>query len=185
MIALFFDTETTGFINPKNPAEIVQIAAILEDTETRRVLNQINLIVKPSKPIPQEVIDIHGITDELAARHGVRPEIADNMLALLAAQADRIVAHNIGFDVPMVKHAWTISGPIMETKKQYCTMRNCSDYPEIPHKHAGRSQFTKLADAYQYFFGEGFGDAHNAMADTLACQRLYYRLLEDEAPALV
>src|SRR5210317_1240920 len=50
------DTETTGL---DDNAEIVEIALI--DKEGRTLINQ---LVKPTQPIPNEVIGIHGITDD-------------------------------------------------------------------------------------------------------------------------
>jgi DNA polymerase III epsilon subunit-like protein len=52
------DTETTGL---GDDAEIVEISVIRNDG---KVL--INCLVKPTKPIPQDAINIHGITTEQA-----------------------------------------------------------------------------------------------------------------------
>lgn len=54
--ALVLDTETTGL---DNDAEIVQIAMVSTD-EASEVVNE---LIRPTKPIPAEVIAIHGITD--------------------------------------------------------------------------------------------------------------------------
>lgn len=178
MIALFFDTETTGFKSHSFTPEIVQIGAILQDTDSKRVLSELNLIVWPKNPIPPATTEIHGITDEVAKRFGVTPDIADNMFAILASKADVIVAHNIQFDVGILDGIWPISGPIAKTKEQYCTMLNCSRFDDIPRRHAGRKQFTKLADAYKYFHGEDFTNAHDAMADVRACRDVYFKLVE-------
>ena len=71
MINLFFDTETTGIPNWKIPSEseeqphIVQIAAILCDSDTKEIKEEIELIVRPDGwVIPDEVAEINGITTE-------------------------------------------------------------------------------------------------------------------------
>jgi DNA polymerase-3 subunit epsilon len=186
MIVLFFDTETTGFPNPKNPPEIVQIGAILQDTETMRILGEVNLIVKAEGPIPQVCADIHGITDELSARHGVRSDVADNMFALLAAQADLVVAHNIKFDLAIINGRWRISGPILATKEQYCTMLKSTDIVGLAGSHAGGNKWPKMTEAYKHFFGEVFDGAHDAMADVRACRDVFHKLQEtaDKQPTL-
>lgn len=176
MIALFFDTETTGFPNPKNPPEIVQIGAILQDTETMRVVGELNLIVKPTKPIPQACIDVHGIDDNLAARHGIDPLVADNMFALLAAQADVLVAHNYDFDYNVIRGAWTVSPAILETKAKYCTMKNATNVVGVSKSHGGGFKYPKLIEAHIFFFERGFEGAHDAMADVRACRDVYFAL---------
>lgn len=176
MIALFCDTETTGFVNPKNPAQIVQIGAILQDTETLRVIGELNLIVKPTCPIPQACIDVHGITDELAAKHGVKPEIADNMFAIFASQADVIVAHNINFDREIIKGIWKVSPAILATKQEYCTMVQSTEIVGLSKARGGGFKQPKLIEAHQYFFQRGFEGAHDAMADVRACRDVYFAL---------
>ncbi|EJO6804392.1 3'-5' exonuclease, partial [Salmonella enterica] len=56
---LFIDTETTGL---GDDAEIVEICII--DSHGFILLNT---LVKPTKPIPDEAIAIHGITNEMVA----------------------------------------------------------------------------------------------------------------------
>ena len=68
-LLFFYDTETTGIPNFKEPSEhpdqphIVQIAAALVDDETRKTVSSINLIIKPDGwAIPEELTEIHGIS---------------------------------------------------------------------------------------------------------------------------
>lgn len=178
MIALFFDTETTGFKRPSFTPEIVQIGALLQDTQTKRVLGELNVIVQAEKPIPEQVSAIHGITDDIAKAFGIKSIIADNMFALLAAKADVLVAHNIDFDIGIIDGAWQVSRAIVKDKEQFCTMKNCARFADMPRKHAGKPQYTKLADAYRYFHGVDFDNAHDAMADVRACRDVYFKLLE-------
>lgn len=178
MIALFFDTETTGFKHGDFMPEIVQIGAILQNTDTKRVLAEINLICNPENPIPQEVSEIHGITDEVAKAYGVPQEAAESLFGLLAMQADEVVAHNIQFDMGILRDRWTMVHAVLAPKTQFCTMRNLSGFADIPRKHAGRNEYTKLAHAYKYFFGSDFENAHDAMADVRACRDVYFKIRE-------
>lgn len=176
MIALFFDTETTGFPNPANPPQIVQIGAILQDCDTKRVIGEINLIVKPGVEIPQACIDVHGITNDLAAKHGVKPGIADNMFAILASQADVLVAHNIKFDREVIAGAWSVSPAILQTKEQYCTMVNATELVGIPKSHGGGYKYPRLMETHMHLFGREFEGAHDAMADVRACRDVYFEM---------
>lgn len=178
MIALFFDTETTGFPGPSFVPEVVQIGAILQDTETKRILGELNLIVKPLGEIPQACIDIHGISNELARQCGVLPQIADKTFAALALSADIVVAHNYKFDSKVIEGVWPISHETLSSKQHYCTMMEGAKI-DIPKRHAGNSKWPKLSDAYIYFFGHEFANAHDAMADVRACRDVYFKLIKE------
>jgi DNA polymerase-3 subunit epsilon len=178
MIALFFDTETTGFKSSTFTPEIVQIGAVVQDTETKRILAELNFIITAKNPIPKTVSDIHGITDDISSLYGVDTRAASLMFGLMVQMSDVVVAHNISFDLGIIKDAWPVASAFLETKEQYCTMRNCSRFDDIPRRHAGKKQFTKLADAYRYFYDKDFENAHDAMADVRACRDVYFALME-------
>lgn len=181
MIALFFDTETTGFKSSEFTPEIVQIGAILQDTETRRVLGEINAIVATKEPIPPRVSEIHGITDELSQKFGLESHYAQNVFALFVAKADVMVAHNIAFDLGIIKDAWPMVSAMIETKMQYCTMREATDVIQLPPgNYHGKTYSTykppKLIEAYKHFFDAEFDNQHDAMADVRACRDVYFAL---------
>jgi DNA polymerase-3 subunit epsilon len=75
MRALFFDTETTGLPLFHEPSEdprqphLVQLAAVLVDIDTRKTLGSLDLTIAPDGwEIPDDVVKIHGITNEHARR---------------------------------------------------------------------------------------------------------------------
>ncbi len=183
MIALFFDTETTGFKSSTFTPEIVQIGALLQDTETKRVLAELNVIVTPNNPIPEVVSNIHGITDDIAARHGVPQIIAETAFTHLAKLADVVVAHNIAFDLGIIHDVWPMASQHLENREQFCTMRKATDVCKLPPAkhysgHVGKHKPPKLVEAYTYFFDQPFDNAHDAMADVRACRDVYFKLLE-------
>ena len=188
MIALFFDTETTGFRSAEYTPDIVQIGAVLQDTSTRRVLAELNLIVRNKQPIPEQVTAIHGIDDKMAAAYGIDPDVADNMFALLCAKADVLVAHNIAFDTDIIDGAWEVSRGIIQDKKQVCTMRSLIEVMKLPRNgnafHNSLSDHykaPKLIEAYRHFFGTDFDGAHDAMADVRACRDIYFAMTDPTA----
>lgn len=186
MIALIFDTETTGFKSSSFTPEIVQIGALVQDTETRRVLAELNVIVSAKNPIPQVVSDIHGITDELARLYGVAGKEAELMFETLTNMADVVVAHNIAFDLGIIQDAWPIAYATLETKEQFCTMRQATDIIKLPRgtyhgKSYSQYKPPKLAEAYRHYFGVDFENAHDAMADVRACRDVYFALTEQMA----
>lgn len=184
MIALFFDTETTGFRSKTFTPEIVQIGAILQDTETRRVLGELNCIIKPLNPIPEHVSAIHGITDDLAARVGVERSFAESIFSQMVSFADVLVAHNIEFDLNIIQGAWPLASSVVGSKTPFCTMRESTNVVRLPagvyhgKKYRGHKP-PKLIEAYAHFFnGASFENAHDAMADVRACRDVYFALMD-------
>jgi DNA polymerase-3 subunit epsilon len=178
MIALFFDTETTGFPNPQNPPEIVQIAALLQDIDSGRVLGEINLLVQVTGQIPESARKVHGIDNELTFRFGVKNGVADHFFGLLASKADIIVAHNIQFDMKIIDGIWPISRAILKTKQQFCTMLQSTEIVGLTGTHAGGNKWPRLTEAYEYFYGTVFEGAHDAMVDVRACRDVFLKLNE-------
>lgn len=189
MIALFFDTETTGFRSATFTPEIVQIGAILQDTESKRILGELNAIVRAKNPIPERVSDIHGITDLLSQTYGLRSITADRLFAHMVERADKLVAHNIKFDLDIIDGAWEVSRALITSKQQYCTMVETTPLLKLPKKAGGNAfhnsfhgsyKAPKLAEAYLHYFGRDFDNAHDAMADVRACRDVYFAIQEGQ-----
>jgi DNA polymerase-3 subunit epsilon len=185
VIALFFDTETTGFKSSTFTPEIVQIGALLQDMSNYRVLSELNLIITAQAPIPQVVSDIHGIDDEISRKYGVDTTVAETMFAMLAEKADVIVAHNIEFDLGIIEGMWPNASAVLAERKQFCTMKRATDVIKLPAgKYHGKSYSTykppKLIEAYQHFYeGASFENAHDAMADVRACRDVFVKLIPE------
>lgn len=58
---LFMDIETTGFSREWD--YIIEVAAILYDTEEKKILSEFHEYIKPGKRIPAKITEITGITD--------------------------------------------------------------------------------------------------------------------------
>jgi DNA polymerase-3 subunit epsilon len=178
MIALFFDTETTGFKSSSFTPEIVQIGAIVQDTETRRVLAELNVIITAKEAIPPRVSEIHGITDELSAKFGVDGTAAESMFGLMVQMSDIVVAHNIAFDLDIIDGVWPVAHALLMNKEQFCTMQQAEDRVGLAGNHAGGTKYPKLIEAYRHFYGKEFDNQHDAMADVRACRDVYFALYD-------
>lgn len=183
---LFIDTETSGMplwherhFDERQPWT-VQIAMILADKD--HVVRSFGALIQPNgREIPDDVIQIHGITKEQCERYGIDEKIVAWTVLDMAQQADRIVCHSVGFDVKMVrgiiyrqygeeKSDWFNSLPT------YCTMKASTPLLKIPGKKGFK--YPKLQELYQFLFNEYFDDAHDAMNDIVATWRCYYKLQE-------
>lgn len=190
MIGLFFDTETTGIKTKENPdfkPALVQLGAILQDTKTKDVLAEVNLIcTQTNGPIPEAASNIHGISDEMAAKYGVDIRMIDMVFACLISKADVIVAHNIDYDMDVVHDNMEHSWKRIKDKQQFCTMENNINVVKAPFSDKQKWYYTSkgikpdaaykrpsLMETHVFYFGTEFEGAHDAMADIRACRDVF------------
>lgn len=183
---LFYDTETTGLPIWKRPSggaeqpHIVQLAALLVDSESREVLEKMDVIVRPDGwTIPKETIDVHGITNERACAEGVQEVDALAWFLAMWRRADLRVAHNQMFDARIIRIAtkrYSIPSTQDEWKAgpAHCTGLLSRPIMEMkPKTHFGW-KMPKLVEAYRYFIGGEMENAHSAMPDAKACMGIYF-----------
>lgn len=184
---LFFDTETTGLPIKGHDTRVVQLAAILSN-EYGKELAQMNVYIKPDGfVIPDETSKFHGITTEKATEEGVPLVEAVNTFHALLSQAENVVAHNMSFDYPRYRreaeHQLGMVDAI-ENKRRFCTVELLKPVIKIPPTAkmvaAGFNSFKSpnLQEAHEFYFGEGFDGAHDALADVRACKRVFFKYME-------
>lgn len=184
-LAIFFDTETTGLPQFNEPSEgenqphIVQLAANLVDLDSRKVIQSMDVIVKPEGwEIPAEVAEIHGITTEYALQVGIPEKQAVEMF--LALWAGRLrVAHNTTFDNRIIRIATKryCSEEVIDAwqaGEYQCTGALTKPIMQMLPKNKFGYKMPKLKEAYLHFIGQELQDAHSAMADTNACMSVFF-----------
>jgi DNA polymerase III epsilon subunit-like protein len=175
---IFFDTETTG--TSRYNDHIVQLAWILTDS-SGRILDQACDIVKPDGyTIPISASNIHGITTSQAAKNGKPLKAVLGKLSSVAEHAIALVAHNISFDISILESNYkriSLRYPL-SGKKHICTMRSSTEWCKLP-KLNGKAgyKWPTLEELHYKLFGESFGEAHDALVDTKACLRCYFKLV--------
>jgi DNA polymerase-3 subunit epsilon len=191
---LFFDTETTGFIQDRLPVDhasqpyIVQLAAQLCESNGNPLIG-FSLIIDNGVDIPEKAAAVHGITTERAVQFGVSPTSALSLFAHLHQRADLIVAHNINFDKAVMETAMTRQqGKEMRLKKPvFCTMNAATPIVNLPPTERmmasgfNKPKAPRLEECIKHFFDEELKGAHDAMVDVLACSRVYFHLKSIEA----
>ena len=153
-----FDLETTGFDPGKD--EIVEIGAVR--VRNGYIMDQFSSMVRPSRPIPEEVVTITGISDEDVAGAPSIEKILPEFLNFVGS--DIVVGHNVKFDIGFIQAVAADFNPDFAD-----TMRisRCI-FPEEKHH--------KLANLKEWF---GISTrAHRAMGDVLATQRAYISLIQ-------
>lgn len=186
---LVLDTETTGLVADRLPPDhpdqphIVQLGALLLDDDGRERA-AVSLIVNPGVPIPPAASAVHGITDEIARRHGVPPRTAVTLLLMLAEVAHTRVAHNLRFDDAVVEAAilrQKMHG-MPEGQATFCTMVAATPVLDLPPtermlaRGMNRPKSPSLTECVRHFFGEDLDGAHDAMVDVRGCARVFRHL---------
>jgi len=190
MLALVFDTETTGFVKFKEPSvspsqpNLVQLGALLVDLNTGREYAAIDLIVYPANwQIPQEAALVHGVSQGIAEKVGVNLDTAVNAFIELVDVADVVVCHNVAFDKVVMERAVAmvnlangeeVVDPFAD-KVLFCTMKAATPIVKKKSKrplHDKDYKWPKLIECMEFFFNEGLENAHSAIVDCRATARV-------------
>ena len=187
MNILFYDNETTGKPDWHSPSEgenqphIIQLAAALVDDETHKPIASMNLIIKPDGwVIPEDVVEVHGITTEHASQVGVPEEVALGTFLALWRASDVRVAHNEQFDARIIRIATKRfcdeqTQDEWKAGAKFCTMRNSTNICQIPTTNGrGKYKLPKLEESYFFMTGREMSDAHTAQGDVRGCMAVYW-----------
>lgn len=188
---IIFDTETTGLprnwnapiTDTDNWPRVVQIAWQLHDDMGRLIEHKDYLIRPDGFDIPYDAERIHGISTELAEKHGesLAAVLAEFNIAL--GKAKFVVGQNIGFDVNVLGCEFVrFNTPTPMTTMAVldtCT-ETTADLCKLPGGRGGRYKLPTLTELHQHLFGEAFGEAHNATADVEATTRCFFELIRTE-----
>jgi DNA polymerase-3 subunit epsilon len=114
-VGILIDVETTGLNTARD--EIIELAMVkfdyLPDDRIARVTDVFSSFNEPSNPIPAEIIELTGITDEMVSGHQIDPDA----VSAFASDAVIIVAHNANFDRKFAERYW----PLFERKHWACS----------------------------------------------------------------
>ncbi|WP_040728419.1 DNA polymerase III subunit epsilon [Thiomicrorhabdus sp. Kp2] len=100
MRQIILDTETTGF-EPHNGDRIIEIGAV-EMVKRRLTNSNYHQYIFPERSVPQEAIEVHGITDEFLKDKPVFAKVADAFMEYVAGA--ELIIHNAPFDVGFINH---------------------------------------------------------------------------------
>ena len=182
-----FDTETTGFINKKDPdlnnqPYIVQFAWILWELKDGQYteIKRINKLVKPKIAIPYASSQVHHIYDIDVKNSASIEESIDEFVDYINSP-DIIIGHNIEYDEEMIKlelkRLWREHD--YKPKQIKCTMKETVDFCAI-RWNGERFKYPKLWELHKKLFWEYFIWAHDAMVDVEATQRCFLELVSKD-----
>lgn len=160
----FFDLESTGTNVVTD--RIVEIGVFKVypngNQETRTWL------VNPEMNIPEEVVAIHGISNEKVANEPTFKELAHRIYDLMK-DSDLAGYNSNRFDIPMIAEEFLRAGIEFDMQK-----RRAVDVQNIFHRKEQRT----LSAAYKFYCEKDLEDAHSAEADTMATYEILLAQLE-------
>lgn len=115
---IILDTETTG-INPSDGHRIVEIGCV-EMFNRRLTGNNFHVYLNPDRFMDQEVINIHGITNEFVADKPRFRDIAQQFFDYI--QGAELVIHNAAFDVGFINHEFNLLKPALPQVQTVCAI---------------------------------------------------------------
>ena len=158
-----FDIETTGFSFQND--RITEIGAVL--VKNGQIVDRLQTFVDPERPIPEEVVSLTGITDEMVKGAPSQSEAVKRFLSFAGNRM--LVAHNAGFDISFIRKVSDDNGlPFSNT---YLDTVALSRYvnPDLK-KH-------KL-DTIATYFGLGDFGHHRADEDAEMLAKIFFKMTE-------
>ena len=115
---IILDTETTG-INPREGHRIVEIGCV-EMINRRLTGRTYHVYINPQKHMDQEVINIHGLTNEFLFDKPVFSQIVDEFIDFI--KGAELVIHNAKFDVGFMDNEFAMLRRHIPKTYDMCTV---------------------------------------------------------------
>jgi len=166
-----FDTETSGAFPVGS--EVIEIGAI--KFKGLQEVGQMQLLIRPKKRVPDEVVAIHNITNNMLEFCPESAEIACTVRDFFSS--DFYVAHHASFDLGFMAYFFESEGKSLPQGFGLCTSL-------LARKTIGDVENHKLQTLAKKF-GIESGLAHRALDDARVCANLFKIIVEQklEGPA--
>ena len=150
----FFDLETTGINISKDRIVEISVLKIFPNGNKESK----TWLVNPKIPIPDEVSNIHGITDDMVVNEPSFDSIGVHVKDMID-KCDLGGFNSNKFDIPLLAEEFLRNEIDFNLENV-----KCIDVQNIFHKMEKRT----LGAAYQFYCQKDLIDAHSSKADTLA-----------------
>ena len=183
-MAMFIDTETSGLPDTHNlrwgvypyykhldkyaNARIVQFSMLITDNQFNDKEVKDFIIKRDGFDIANE--KFHGITNEISDTIGVSFDtVAIDIFYELLKKVSHIIAHNVAFDVGVIKSELYRRGlkyiiEELDKKTLLCTMKHMKPILKIINPY-GNYKNPSLNEIYKYNFNKDVENAHNSLYD--------------------
>ncbi len=167
---VIIDLESTGILRQDPNTEIVQLSVI--NTAGRPILT---MMLKPDRPMGEEVQAIHGITNEMVQDKPFFLQVAKVISAYL--EGKHVVAYNADFDIALLMHLYDkYQEPRPKLAAASCAMDQYSAWVGEWSKKKNDVKWQKLPNL------SGMG-SHDALSDCISTLKVMQKMagLFDEA----
>lgn len=157
MFLLGLDIESTGLDVEKD--HIIELGTVVWDVENKRPCLFFNALLRSPVPLPQNIIELTGITEDYLRQFSMETKSAYNALNMLMGKCDYVVAHNgTNFDKPFYTLGSNLAVGKVIDKPWIDTAHDIPYAPEIQTR-----KLTHLAAEHKFI--NPF--CHRAMTDVL------------------
>ena len=158
-----FDIETTGLQADKD--KITEIGAV--KLRNGKVVDTYNAFVNPQIPIPEFIVKLTGITDEMVAEAPTIESVLPKFLEF--SKGAVLVAHNASFDIGFIRHNARLLGIDLEN-------------PVVDTLELSRQMFPELSKHKLNIVAKHLGvelkNHHRALDDAMACAGIFTKCID-------
>ncbi len=192
---MILDTETIGvplrigydkyydykLINKYDSSRIVQLSYMICDEKLDSIELKDTIIKLDNFTIKNS--NIHGITDEISLSKGEPFIDVANKFYLDLQKVSHIFAHNIMFDINIIKselHRYGLHDIIkeIESKTLICSMENTKKIVNITNSYGLKSP--NLAELYKNVIGSEITNQHNSKYDVINLHKIIKKLFDSD-----
>ncbi|MEO1537442.1 MAG: DNA polymerase III subunit epsilon [Pseudomonadota bacterium] len=175
MREVVLDTETTGF-DPETGDRLVEIGAVelSGHMPTGRTYHQ---YINPEREVPQEAVDVHGLTLDFLRDKPVFKAVADEFLEFIGDA--KLVIHNAAFDVKF------LNAELKWLGKRLIPWEQAIDTLEIARRKFPGSPASLDALCRRFGIDNSSRTLHGALLDSDILAEVYLELIGGRQPDLV
>lgn len=176
MREIVFDTETTG-LDPFQGDRVVEIGCVelINHVPTGNVYHQ---YINPERSLSEEVVKVHGLTEEFLSDKPTFKEIADEFLAFIGSDS-KLVAHNAPFDIKFLNAelSWIGKEPLSNDRVIDTVILARKMFP------GSRVNLNELCK--RFHIDNSSRTFHGALLDSELLAEVYLELIGGRQPGLV
>jgi DNA polymerase-3 subunit epsilon len=176
MREIVFDTETTG-LDPFSGDRLVEIGAVelINHIPTGKEYHQ---YINPMRSMSEEVVKVHGLTEEFLSDKPTFDEICDDFLAFIGSDS-KLVAHNAPFDIKF------LNCQLRELNKPLIDDSRVIDTVVIARKKFPGSRVNLDELCRRFNIDNSKRTVHGALLDSQLLADVYLELLGGHEPGLL
>ena len=171
MTFAFVDVETTG-LSVTRGERICEVA--VSKRHGNSDLGHFQTLITPGRRMPDEVVRIHGITNEMVADSPRFERIAPKLLGLLEGSV--VVCHNAGFDIPFLANEFSLTGLRFPEVRVVDTLKMARRYGNFRSNRLGNIA-TDLGITTQGW--------HRALSDVKMMEQIFFCFLKSYGDTII